>query len=149
MWGSFAAAKIKASQLTKKEYGEGGIEFLDGGSHASGNDIPIGYTKDGKDRRAEGGEALAIIRKTQARKYRKILPGVINALNRGVFEQKYINAYDTGGLSINVTNKEADLKTLEADVQELRKQGERRYFTDGKGRVVETYKNLRRTYNAN
>jgi len=149
MWGSFAAAKIKAAQLTKKEYGEGGLEFLDGGSHASGNDIPLGYTKDGKDRRAEGGEALAIIRKTQARRYRKILPGVINALNRGVFEQKYINAYDTGGLSINVTNKDADLKTLEADVQELRKQGERRYFTDGKGRVVETYKNLRRTYNVN
>jgi len=147
MWGSFAAAKIKASQLTKKEYGEGGVEFLDGGSHASGNDIQLGYTKDGKDRRAEGGEALAIIRKTQARRYRKILPGVISALNRGVFEQKYINAYDTGGLSINVTNKDADLKTLEADVQELRKQGERRYFTDGKGRVVETYKNLRRTYN--
>lgn len=147
MWGSFAAAKIKASQLTKKEYGEGGIEFLDGGSHASGNDIQLGYTKDGKDRRAEGGEALAIIRKTQARRYRKILPGVINALNKGVFEQKYLNAYDTGGLSINVTNKDADLKTLEADVQELRKQGERRYFTDGKGRVVETYKNLRRTYN--
>ena len=116
MWGSFAAAKIKASQLTKKEYGEGGVEFLDGGSHASGNDIQLGYTKDGKDRRAEGGEALAIIRKTQARRYRKILPGVINALNRGVFEQKYINAYDTGGLSINVTNKDADLKTLEADV---------------------------------
>lgn len=149
MWGSFAAAKIKAAQLTKKEYGEGGLEFLDGGSHASGNDIQLGYTKDGKDRRAEGGEALAIIRKTQARRYRKILPGVINALNRGVFEQKYINAYDTGGLSINVTNKDADLKTLEADVKELRKQGERRYFTDGKGRVVETYKNLRRTYNVN
>jgi hypothetical protein len=70
-------------------------------------------------------------------------------LNKGVFEQKYMGAYDTGGLSINVTNKDADLKTLEADVQEIRKQGERRYFTDGKGRVVETYKNLRRTYNVN
>lgn len=149
MWGSFAAAKIKASQLTKKEYGEGGLEFLQGGSHASGNDIPIGYTRDGKDRRAEGGEALAIIRKTQARKYRHILPGLINALNKGTFEQKYMGAYETGGLSIGMLNSSADLKTLENDVRAIKEQGERRYFTDGKGRVIETYKNLRRIYNAN
>lgn len=149
MWGSFAAAKIKASQLTKKEYGEGGLEFLQGGSHASGNDIPIGYTRDGKDRRAEGGEALAIIRKSQTRKYRKILPGIIDSLNKGTFEQKYLGAYDTGGMSVSVMGGGADLKTLEKDVSEIKKQGERRYFTDGKGRVIETYKNLRRIYNAN
>lgn len=149
MWGSFAAAKIKAAQITKKEYGEGGLEFLNGGSHASGNDIPLGYTKDGKDRRAEGGEALAIIRKTQARKYRHILPGLINALNKGTFEQKYMGAYETGGLSIGMLNSSADLKTLENDVRAIKEQGERRYFTDGKGRVIETYKNLRRIYNAN
>lgn len=149
MWGSFAAAKIKAAQITKKEYGEGGLEFLNGGSHASGNDIPLGYTRDGKDRRAEGGEALAIIRKTQARKYRHILPGLINALNKGTFEQKYMGAYETGGLSIGMLNSSADLKTLENDVRAIKEQGERRYFTDGKGRVIETYKNLRRIYNAN
>ena len=149
MWGSFAAAKIKAAQVTKKEYGEGGLEFLNGGSHASGNDIPLGYTKDGKDRRAEGGEALAIIRKTQVRKYRHILPGLINALNKGTFEQKYMGAYETGGLSIGMLNSSTDLKTLENDVRAIKEQGERRYFTDGKGRVIETYKNLRRIYNAN
>ena len=149
MWGSFAAAKIKAAQLTKKEYGEGGLEFLQGGSHASGNDIPLGYTRDGKDRRAEGGEALAIIRKSQTRKYRRILPGIIDALNKGTFEQKYMGAYETGGLSIGMLNSSADLKTLENDVRAIKEQGERRYFTDGKGRVIETYKNLRRIYNAN
>lgn len=149
MWGSFAAAKIKASQLTKKEYGEGGLEFLQGGSHASGNDIPIGYTRDGKDRRAEGGEALAIIRKSQTRKYRKLLPGIIDSLNKGTFEQKYLGAYDTGDMSMSMFNTQADLRTLEGDVREIKKQGERRYFTDGKGRIIETYKNLRRIYNAN
>lgn len=149
MWGSFAAAKIKAAQITKKEYGEGGLEFLNGGSHASGNDIPLGYTKDGKDRRAEGGEALAIIRKTQARKYKRILPGLINALNKGTFEQKYLGAYETGGLSIGMLDSSADLKTLENDVRAIKEQGERRYFTDGNGRIIETYKNLRRIYNAN
>lgn len=149
MWGSFAAAKIKASQLTKKEYGEGGLEFLEGGSHASGNDIGIGTTRDGRDRRAEGGEALAIIRRTSTRKYRKMLPGIIDSLNKGIFEKKYMGAYDTGGMSINMLNNSADLKTLENDVREIKKQGERRYHTDSNGRVVETYKNLRRTYNAN
>ena len=149
MWGSFAAAKIKAAQITKKEYGEGGLEFLNGGSHASGNDIPLGYTKDGKDRRAEGGEALAIIRKSQTRKYRKLLPGIIDSLNKGTFEQKYLGAYDTGDMSMSMFNTQADLRTLEGDVREIKKQGERRYFTDGKGRIIETYKNLRRIYNAN
>lgn len=149
MWGSFAAAKIKAAQITKKEYGEGGLEFLSGGSHASGNDIPLGYTKDGKDRRAEGGEALAIIRKSQARKYRHILPEIISALNKGTFEQKYMGAYETGGLSIGLINSPSDLKALENDVRAIKEQGERRYFTDGKGNIIETYKNLRRIYNAN
>jgi hypothetical protein len=149
MWGSFAAAKIKASQLTKKEYGEGGLEFLEGGSHSSGNDIGIGTTKDGKDRRAEGGEALAIIRRTSTRKYRKMLPSIIDSLNKGIFEQKYMGAYETGGLSIGMLNSSADLKTLENDVRAIKEQGERRYFTDGKGRIIETYKNLRRIYNAN
>ena len=147
MWGSFAAAKMKAAQVTKKEYGEGGLEFLEGGSHDSGNDIPIGTTRDGKDRRAEGGEALAIIRKSQARRYKKILPGIINSLNKGVFEQRYMKAYDTGGMSFNVSSP-TDLRALEGDVKEIKKQGERRYFVDGKGRVIETYKNLRRIHNA-
>ena len=149
MWGSFAASKIKAAQMTKKEYGEGGLEFLDGGSHASGNDIGIGTTADGRDRRAEGGEALAIIRKSQTRKYRKLLPGIIDSLNKGTFEQKYLGAYDTGDMSMSMFNTQADLRTLERDVREIKKQGERRYFTDGKGRIIETYKNLRRIYNAN
>ena len=145
MWGSFAYSKIKASQMTKQSYGEGGLEFLDGGSHASGNDIPIGMTRDGKDRRAEGGEALAIIRKSQTRKYRKMLPGIIGALNKGIFEEKYMNSYDTGGMSINMSSN-TNLKELEKDVKAIKEQGERKYYTDSKGRIIETYKNLRRIY---
>jgi hypothetical protein len=41
MWGSFAAAKIKAAQMTE-QYGEGTVELLHGGSHQSGNDIDLG-----------------------------------------------------------------------------------------------------------
>ena len=64
MWVSFAAAKIKAKQVTASqsdEYGEGGLEFLEGGSHASGNDIDLGIKNKKKHKmKAEGGEALAL-----------------------------------------------------------------------------------------
>lgn len=151
MWGSFAAAKIKAAQITKqKQYKEGGLEFLDyGGSHASGNDIGIGTTKTGEDRRAERGEALAIFKKSSTKKYRSMLPQIVESINKGVFEKKYANTYDTKGIVFNLSQSNPDLHKLERDVNDIKKQGERKYFIDGKGRTIETYKNLRRIYNAN
>ena len=65
MWGSFAAAKIQAAQLANaKTYGEGGTEYINyGGSHASGNDVDFGRTKDGRARRVEKGEVVSVINK--------------------------------------------------------------------------------------
>lgn len=146
MWASFAAARIKAREVTKTEYGEGGMEFLDGGSHQSGNDIDLGTTPDGRQRRAEGGEAFAIINKTSTRKYRKALPGIIKSINNGTFEQKYINAFGADGVAINV-NSTSYSKELENNVREIKEQNKRRYMIDGKGRTVEVYKNLKRTIN--
>ena len=71
MWGSFAAAKIKAAQLTKQNteaYGEGTVELLQGGSHQSGNDIDLGRKPNGTRRRAEGGEFFAVINKRNSRR---------------------------------------------------------------------------------
>jgi len=150
MWGSFAAAKVQAFKATAPvTYGEGGLEFLQGGSHASGNDIGIGLTADGRPRRAEGGEALAIVRKSSAKKYRKILPGLIDSLNKGTFEEKYLNAFDLGGLAVSGVGGSTDLRNLEGDVNAIRRQGERKFFTDKKGRTVEQYKNLTRIHNVN
>lgn len=147
MWGSFAAAKIKAREATKTEYGEGGMEFLDGGSHQSGNDVDLGTTPDGRKRRAEGGEAFAIINKTSTRKYRKALPGIIKSINNGTFEKKYLNAFGTDGVSINVSGATFDSRELEKDVREIKEQGKRRYIIDSRGRIIENYKNLKRVYN--
>jgi hypothetical protein len=141
MWGTFAAAKIKAAQVAKTTYGDGGFEFLEGGSHQSGNDIGIGTTKDGKDRRAEGGETLAILNKKSTRKYRSIIPDIINSINKGVFENKYMTAYDTSGLSVNVVNNVG--KSLETDVRAIRKQGEKVISETG-GKRLTRYKNLTR-----
>lgn len=147
MWGSFAAAKIKAREATRTEYGEGGMEFLMGGSHQSGNDIDLGRTPDGRQRRAEGGEAFAVFNKTSTRKYRKALPGIIKSINNGTFESKYLNAFGSDGIAINVGAAGFNSRQLESDVREIKEQGKRRFILNGNGQMIETYKNLTRVYN--
>lgn len=150
MWTSFAVAKIKAKQVTASqsdEYGEGGLEFLEGGSHASGDDIDLGVKNKKKHRmRAEGGEALAIISKKRTRKYKKILPDVIDSLNKGTFEDKYLNAFaSSDGLSISLNSSgNMDLSKIEDDVRSIRKQSETKYYTLPNGTVVIQHKNVKR-----
>lgn len=150
MWTSFAVAKVKAKQVTasqSEEYGEGGLEFLEGGSHASGNDIDLGVENKKKRRmKAEGGEALAIISKKRTRKYKKILPDVIDSLNKGTFEDKYLNAFaSSDGLSISLnSNGNMDLSKIEDDVRSIRKQSETKYYTLPNGTVVIQHKNVKR-----
>ena len=146
MWGSFAASKIKAAQLAKSEsYGDGTVEMLVGGSHQSGNDIDLGTKPDGTRRRAEGGEFFAIINKRNSRKYRHIIPDVINSLNNGTFANKYMNAYAGGeNLTLNVGGNSPDLRALSDDVREIKEQNKRRVFVDAHGNVIEIYKNLTR-----
>lgn len=151
MWTSFAVAKIKAKQVTagaSEEYGEGGLEFLEGGSHASGNDIDL-HTKNSKHKnmRAEGGEALAIINKHKTRKYRKILPDVIDSFNKGTFEDKYLKAFDGSdelSVSLNANGSNIDLSKLEDDVRSIRRQNETKYYTMPNGVVVMQRKNVKR-----
>lgn len=150
MWTSFAVAKIKAKQVTTSqsdEYGEGGLEFLEGGSHASGDDIDLGVKNKKKHRmRAEGGEALAIISKKRTRKYKKILPDVIDSLNKGTFEDKYLNAFaSSDGLNISLnSNGSVDLSKIEDDVRSIRKQSETKYYALPNGAVVIQHKNVKR-----
>lgn len=150
MWTSFAVAKVKAKQVTASqsdEYGEGGLEFLEGGSHASGDDIDLGVRNKKKHRmRAEGGEALAIISKKRTRKYKKILPDVIDSLNKGTFEDKYLNAFaSSDGLSISLnSNGNMDLSKIEDDVRSIRKQNETRYYTMPDGTVIMQHRNVKR-----
>ena len=150
MWTSFAVAKVKAAQVTKasEEYGEGGLEFLEGGSHASGNDIDLGTTNShGRRMRAEGGEALAIVNRRNTRKYRKILPDVINSFNKGTFEDKYLNAFAQGNnINLAMTNSHNDinLSKLENDVSKIRKQNETKYYIMPDGTIIMQYKNVKR-----
>jgi len=145
MWGSFAAAKLKAAELTSntEEYGEGTVELLEGGSHQSGNDIDLGRKKDGTRRRAEGGEYFAVINKRNSRRFRDIIPNVINSLNDGTFAQKYQQAYGDGGMSVAV-QQTTDIRELSNDVRIIREQGETSSTFDANGNEIVRYKNLRR-----
>lgn len=147
MWTSFATAKVKAKQVTASqsdEYGEGGLEFLEGGSHASGNDIDLGVKNKKKHRmKAEGGEALAIINKNKTRKYRKILPDVINSLNKGIFEDKYANAFNRDAdADIFINQSNADLHKIESSLDKIIKQNGEKIFVDGQGRTIIRNSNL-------
>ena len=147
MWGSFAASKIRATQLAKEseQYGEGGLEFLEGGSHASGNDIDLGVeNKRHKRMRAEGGEALAIISKKRTRQYRDLLPGVIESLNKGTFEQTYMQSFATPiGLQIAGLGQQTDLSRLEQDVTRIKEELGYKYYIEP-NRVIIKQGNLTR-----
>lgn len=151
MWTSYAVSKVRASQIVKsaqQQYGEGGLEFLEGGSHASGNDIDLHTTNSkGKNMRAEGGEAMAIINKRNTRKYRKILPPLIESLNNGSFEEKYARAFKAGDdLSQNFVyeQKALDLSRLEADVRAIKQSNETRIYSLNNGTVIEKHGNVTR-----
>lgn len=158
MWGSFAAAKIRAAQLSRagtgeaqsESYGDGTVELLKGGSHQSGNDVDLGRKWNGTRRRAEGGEFFAVINKRNSRRYRNVIPDVIKSLNNGTFSSKYMSAYDGAtNFSINLNSRNPDISDLKNDVSAIREQNKRRIFVDGNGRTIEVYKNLKRKFNNN
>lgn len=148
MWASFAASKIMAASMagsSTESYGEGTVELLEGGSHQSGNDIDLGTKADGTRRRAEGGEFFAVINKRNSRRYRRHIPRLINSLNNGTFEQKYLNAYDgTGLLAVNVNEPNTDFRELSENVRKIEEYNRRRVYVDADGNTVTTYKNLTR-----
>lgn len=89
MFGAFAAAKLKAFQLTKETFGEGGLTIIGGGTHASGNDTPLGFSVKGKPAYAEKGEAHGIVSAQMTRRYSDILPTLFDSLNNGTFERVF------------------------------------------------------------
>lgn len=140
------AKQSNAGQGTES-YGDGTVELLNGGSHQSGDDVDLGTKPDGTRRRAEGGEFSPLSINEIPGKYRRIIPDVINSLNRGTFAKKYLNAYNTDGVNISLQQGSTpDLRDLKDDVREIKEQNRRRRYVDGNGNVVEVYKNLTRKF---
>lgn len=155
MWTSFAVAKVKAKQATaaaNQEYGEGGLEFLEGGSHASGNDIDLHQkNSEGKNMRAEGGEAMAIINKRNTRKYKRVLPDIVDSLNKGTFENKFSQAFnkaDSLQAQMITVETTTDLSNIERGVEAIKKQNSERVYSLGDGRTLIIKGNVRRYINS-
>lgn len=141
MWGSFAAAKIKAVQMANaKTYGEGGMEYIDyGGSHASGHDVDFGRTKDGRPRRIEKGEAVAVINKRNVNRYGiEGIQNIVQALNTGTFDELYSpksNMYALAFSPMAVAEDTTDLSAVERGIQTLVDQGSVRIVPTPYGRI--------------
>ena len=148
MWASFAASKVKAIQVSKQteQYGEGTVELLQGGSHASGHDVDLGTKPNGTRRRAEGGEFFAVINKRNSRRYRNVIPDVINSFNDGTFADRYQRANETmAGYAVQMIGSgKTDVSGLQKDVSAIRQQGETTQYVDGQGNTIIRYKNLTR-----
>lgn len=162
MWGSFAAAKIQAAQMTATKYGEGMSEYLDyGGSHASGNDIDFGADKNGRRRRVERGEMIGVINKRNVEKYGvSRITDIIQSLNKGTFENKYSSVVDAvipemnadlyhlafAGLEREMAG--TDLGRVESSLQTLVEQGETKVVTTPYGRIEYKGNNKRIIHNS-
>lgn len=142
MWGAFAAAKIKAAQVAKQTtYGDGMVEYLNyGGSHASGNDLDFGITKDGTRRRVERGEMIGVINKRSVAKMGPERMGsILQSLNDGSFDSKF-------GMSVSYMNsmgRDIDLARVEKGIDTMIKQGNKKIYVVG-DRVVEIDGNRKR-----
>lgn len=148
MLGAWGSAKISAlNQIRSTKYREGGVMLLEGGSHESGHDVNLGIGPDGSNLRAEGGEYFAVINKRNSRKYGSEIPAVVNALNSGMFEDRYIKTSDAVGLLPRIiradNGSEVDLSAVESGVGQLVKQGETSYNVVGDYMEIR-YKNLTR-----
>jgi len=150
MWGSFIASKVRAAQLSKKKFGKGGLVVLGGGSHASGNDTPLGFQVEGKDAYGERGETHMVLTPKQTRQSKGVMPEIYDALKRGEFEDRYEKRVLGNSVSDNdiviASQGAADMSRTERELGYIRKQGERRYYTNEQGKMVMEYKNRTTTY---
>ena len=149
MIAAFIGAKASAASAANakaKLYKEGTVELLEGGSHASGNDISLGYDRRGNERRAEGGEFFAVINKRNSRKYRSVIPDVINSLNDGTFGAKYQRAFGNTDEVLSVINAGSgqDWSSLKEDVRSIREQGDSRSYVDQQGNLIKISRGITR-----
>lgn len=152
MFGSFIAAKIKANQLSKKTFGDGGLEIIGGGTHASGDDTYLGFHSEGKPAFGERGEAHIIIPATKTKKYKSILPHLVDSLRNGTFEKNYasLNASHVSGdgdIYIQTASSgTTDTSVMEDHLSVIRHNSEKSSSVNAKGQDVIRYKNLTTTY---
>jgi hypothetical protein len=137
MWGTFIASKARAIQLTKEKRSEGGLDFIGGGTHASGNDTFLNYYQGGKPVYGERGESHMVLKPNPTKRYKKILPSLFNALNNERLDL-FLNA------SQMVSDKEVVVNGNDHWLSKIYNQGQQKTYKDESGNLVEI-KGLRKT----
>lgn len=141
MFGSFLAAKMKAAQVS--QYGEGGFEVLEGGSHASGHDIDLGVNnRRGRRMHVEGKEGLGIFRVKAMQHYgADAIENVVNGINHLEYEQsvgRTLSLQRDMGLHNTMILPRTNLHRLESGVDKLVAIGSNSRYYDPDGTEVIT-----------
>lgn len=135
----FAASSASAKSAAAQNYGEGGYEELQGGSHASGHDIDLGVNNHrGRRMRAEGGESMAIFSRRATKRYRDVLPDLVDSINKGRFEEQYANTLvlpDEMRFGIG-KERYVNLNKIESSLDQLTEQGAEHYSVMPDGTVI-------------
>jgi len=128
MLSMFLAVRASVKSSLTSSYGGGGYEELQGGSHATGNDIDLGVRNSrGRRMKAEGGESMAIFSRRAVRRYGDAIPSVVDSFNRGDFEERYAKSFDLPAEVKYVgVQGSVDLSTIEDRLSELKAQGAER-----------------------
>lgn len=92
LWGTFIASQARAEKLAKKTFGKGTFIKVKGGSHASGNDTPLGVEVDGMPAYVERDEGVAVIRKERMPQAGGFMEKLTNNINEGKIGAKEIEA---------------------------------------------------------
>jgi hypothetical protein len=145
MLAAFISTKAKAKSASK-EFADGGYIDLEGGSHASGNDIHFG-NQNGTELRAEGGEGAAIFNKKTKRKYGSLLPKLVNDANKLKLEDNFNKSFDTNLMPIIIEKdgeKFGNLNKIEYLLGQIYESGKNNSYIDSKGRRVEQKGNVKR-----
>lgn len=141
MWGNFILSRRKARQLTAERYGSGHFEMIKGGSHASGNDVPLNI--DSRNRRVEGGEAFAVFNRKATKHYGSMLPALVDKVNTLNLEKA------TGDLmQLSVVNNGQTINTakMEQGINKLVEQGANYTYIDSQGRLVVVKNQIKKIY---
>jgi hypothetical protein len=147
MISSFLASKALAFKAT--QYGEGHVELLDyGGSHASGQDMPLATDRRGRQRRVEKGEAFAVFNKKAVRRhgYSKI-KSIVDGINKGQYEDRALADVERNmTLGMMYEQSRVDLTRVETMLGKVAENTSKRTYIDKEGNMVEIDGNVRRTY---
>jgi len=153
MLAAFTASKITAAKIANQtvEYGDGMHEYLDyGGSHASGNDIDFGTMKDGRKRRVERGEMVAVFNKRNTDKYgASVLGNLVDSINHGTFERDYLGVFASGADGNGVIVMNNFPSSVSDDISAIRKSTESQRYVTGNGTIIEKYRNRTRIIHVN